>query len=75
MHSRELAQCDGGEALHGEVSVRFAVDANGTVIKSQLSSTLSAPKVATCILQAVQNWQFPLQPAGGALGTYTLSFQ
>jgi TonB family protein len=74
-HSGELSQCDGGEELRGEVTVRFSVDAVGKVSKAQVATTLRKPGVAACILRAVQAWRFPLQGEAGAVGAYTLSFQ
>jgi outer membrane biosynthesis protein TonB len=74
-HSRELSRCDGGEALRGEIRVKFAVDPSGKVTKTQVSTTIKKPKVAACILRSVQGWRFPKQGASGAQGTYTLSFQ
>jgi TonB family protein len=75
VHTRELSKCDGGEQLHGEITVRFTVDAAGKVTKAQVSTSLSKPKVAACVLRSVQKWQFPPQSSSGAQGTYTLSFQ
>jgi hypothetical protein len=75
-HSRELSRCDGGEELHGEISVKFLVDAIGKVTKAQIATALkNKTKVAACILRSVYSWRFPKQAAVGALGTYTLSFQ
>jgi TonB family protein len=74
-HTRELSKCDGGEPMHGEVTVRFTVDASGKVVKAQVATGGGKPKVAACILRSVQKWQFPPQSATGADGTYTLSFQ
>jgi TonB family protein len=74
-HARALSKCDAGEPLHGEVAVRFLVNAQGKVDKAQLAMPLRKPKVAACILRLVQKWQFPPQPASGAQGTYTLSFR
>ena len=73
-HGRELSACDGGEDLHGEVTVRFTVDAEGHVIQPQVASALNNPRVAACILRQVRRWQFSGQPAG-AQGAYTVSFQ
>jgi TonB family protein len=73
-HTRELSKCDGGEDVHGEITVRFAVDAAGKVIKAQVASAGNKPTVAACILRSVQKWQFPPQSTTGAQGTYTLSF-
>jgi TonB family protein len=74
-HTRALSRCNGGERLRGEIAVHFLVDARGKIDKPQLAMPLRRPKVAACILRLVQKWQFPPQPAGGAQGTYTLSFQ
>jgi outer membrane biosynthesis protein TonB len=73
-HGRELSRCNGGEALHGEITVRFSVDRAGKVSKPQLATPLRKPGVTACILRSVQAWQFPPQGEPGALGTYTLSF-
>ena len=73
-HGRELATCE-TDALHGEITVRFQIDAAGHVTKKQLSSTVGKPKVAGCILTALARWQFPKPPSGAADGSYTLSFQ
>jgi len=74
-HARQLADCEGGAELHGEVSVSFQIDANGRVVKSQLSSSVRSPKVAGCILKAVQSWKFPKPPSGSAKGVYSISYQ
>jgi TonB family protein len=75
-HSRELTKCEGGENLHGDITVQFMVDANGKVTKAQIATALKKqPKLTACILRAVQKWQFGKQGPTGALGTYTLSFQ
>jgi TonB family protein len=73
-HLRELSKCD-AEDLHGEITVKFIVDAGGKVTKSQLASAVKKHKLAACILRSVQKWQFPRQAPTGAQGTYTLSFQ
>jgi eukaryotic-like serine/threonine-protein kinase len=74
-HSRQLAACEGGEDLKGDVTVSFQVDANGKVVKSQLSSTIKNAKVSGCILRAVQSWTFPKPPTGAAKGVYSISYQ
>lgn len=74
-HTRQLAACEGTEALQGEVVVRFEIDGTGKVVKSQLSSTIKNPKVAGCILRAVQSWQFPRPSTGAAKGVYSISYQ
>jgi TonB family protein len=74
-HARELSKCDGGEELHGEITVKFTVDVNGKVTKAQVATGIRKPQVAGCILRLLQKWQFPRQGPSGALGTYTLVFQ
>jgi TonB family protein len=74
-HARELSRCDGGEELHGEVTVKFTVDPSGKVMKAQVATGIKKPQVAACILRALQKWQFPRSGPNGALGTYTLVFQ
>lgn len=74
-HARELSKCDAGDALRGEITVRFTVDAQGKVARAQVAMAVSKPKIAACILRSFQKWQFPRPPAAGAQGTYTLSFQ
>jgi TonB family protein len=73
-HGRALSKCDGGEDLHGEVTVRFTIDEDGNVTRAQVNSALNNPRVAGCILREVQSWRFRGQPAG-AQGAYTVSFQ
>ena len=73
-HLKELSKCD-SEGLHGEITVKFIIDASGKVSKAQLASAIKKYKLAACILRSVQKWQFPKQGPGGAQGTYTLSFQ
>jgi TonB family protein len=74
-NSRQLAKCEGTEDLHGEVAVAFQIDGSGKVVKSQLSSSIKNPKVASCILKAVQSWTFPRSPTGSAKGVYSISYQ
>jgi TonB family protein len=74
-HSAQLSQCEGSASLHGDVAVSFQIDATGKVIKSQLSSSIKNPKVAGCILKAVQSWKFPKPPSGSAKGVYSISYQ
>jgi TonB family protein len=74
-HGRELSKCDGNEELHGDITVKFMIDANGKVSKAQVATSMKKPKVTACILRVLQKWQFPKQGPGGAQGTYTLSFQ
>jgi len=74
-HARELAKCEGTETLHGEIAVRFAIDQNGVVTKSQISSSLKKPIIEGCILRSLQRWRFPKQGQPGVRGLYTLVFQ
>ena len=74
-HSKQLSMCEGSAELHGDVAVSFQIDAVGKVVKSQLSSSIKNPKVASCILKAVQSWKFPKPPAGSAKGVYSISYQ
>jgi len=73
-HSSQLGKCDAGE-VHGDISVTFQIDANGKVVKSQLSTSVKNPKLAACILRAVTSWKFPKPPSGAAKGTYSISYQ
>jgi serine/threonine protein kinase len=74
-HARKLAKCEGTETLHGEIAVRFAIDQNGVVTKSQISSSLKKPIIEGCILRSLQRWRFPKQTQPGVRGLYTLVFQ
>jgi serine/threonine-protein kinase len=74
-NARQLGKCEGGATLHGDIAVSFQIDAAGKVVKSQLSSSIKNPKVAGCILKAVQTWRFPKPPSGKAKGVYTISYQ
>jgi TonB family protein len=75
-HSRQLSKCDGGAGeLHGEIAVTFQIDGSGRVVKSQLSTSVKNPKLAGCILKAVQSWQFPKPPTGAARGVYSIDYQ
>jgi TonB family protein len=74
-NARQLGKCEGGATLHGDIAVSFQIDGTGKVVKSQLSSSIKNPKVAACILKAVQTWRFPKPPSGKAKGVYTISYQ
>jgi hypothetical protein len=74
-HSRALSTCDSHQELHGDITVRFKVDASGTVSQPQISTVIKNPKLIACILRAIQTWQFPQQGPAGAQGSYTLSFR
>jgi len=75
-HAAQLSKCEGGNTLHGELSIAFEINGNGRVVRSQMSSTLMKNvKVAGCILGAVRSWQFPKPPAGAAKGVYSITYQ
>jgi TonB family protein len=74
-HSRDLSKCDDKEDLHGDVTVKFMIDANGKVSKAQVATSMKKPKFVACLLRVLQKFQFPKQGPGGAQATYTLSFQ
>lgn len=74
-HRKALSKCEGSGELHGDITVRFQINAAGRVVKSQVSSTAKNPKVSGCILKVIQGWQFPKPPASGAEGTYSMSYQ
>jgi TonB family protein len=64
-------------SLAGTVTARITVGPDGSVAKVEIaSSTLGAPPVETCILQAISRWRLP-KPNGGAAAslTYPLVFQ
>ncbi|NVB77109.1 MAG: TonB family protein, partial [Kofleriaceae bacterium] len=73
-NAASLSKCKVDD-LSGNVSVSFQIDGNGKVVKSQLASTAKSPKIAACILKAVQSWKFPRPPSGAAKGVYTISYQ
>ena len=72
---KALLACENNETLSGDLTVRFEVDGEGKVVKSQLQSTLGKPKVAGCVLTSVKTWRFPKPPTGSATGVYSISFQ
>ncbi len=74
-HRKALSKCEGTDELHGDVTVKFEINAAGRVVKSQVASTIKNPKVSGCILRVIQGWQFPKPPATGAEGTYSMSYQ
>jgi serine/threonine protein kinase/outer membrane biosynthesis protein TonB len=74
-HAGQLAACEGNARLSGDVAVSFQIDATGKVVRSQLMSTIKNPKVAGCILRAVQSWKFAKPPTGSAKGVYSISYQ
>jgi eukaryotic-like serine/threonine-protein kinase len=74
-HAAQLAACEKNATVHGDVSVAFQIDATGKVTRSQVSSTIKNPKVAGCVLRAVQSWKFGKPPSGAAKGVYSISYQ
>ena len=74
-HARQLAACEAGQELHGDVSVSFQIDAAGRVTKTGLSQTIKNPKIAGCLQNAVRGWQFPKPPSGSAKGVYNVNYQ
>ena len=54
---------DRGEAVEGEVVVKFTIRVNGVVDAASVTeSTVMNPEVGTCIVNEAQRWQF--NPAG-----------
>jgi serine/threonine-protein kinase len=69
---KALLGCEGSETLQGELTIRFQVNADGTVAKSTVQSTLNKPKVSNCINATLRSWKFP---KAAATGVYAISFQ
>jgi TonB family protein len=62
-------------ALEGRLVVQFTIAPTGQVLASALgSSTLGAPAVESCVVQAVKRWGFP-EPQGGGLAIVSYPFQ
>ena len=62
-------------ALEGRLVVQFTIAPTGKVLASALgSSTLGAPVVESCVVQAVKRWDFP-EPQGGGLAIVSYPFQ
>jgi TonB family protein len=62
-------------ALEGRLVVQFTIAPTGRVLASALgSSTLGAPAVESCVVQAVKRWDFP-EPQGGGLAIVSYPFQ
>ena len=63
--------------LGGRILVQFTIAAKGDVTSSSLAgSTMHAPLVESCIVKAVQTWQFPALLHGGTMNVtypFTLS--
>jgi len=61
--------------LAGRLVVQFTIAPTGQVLASALgSSTLGAPVVESCVVQAVKRWDFP-EPQGGGLAIVSYPFQ
>jgi pSer/pThr/pTyr-binding forkhead associated (FHA) protein len=55
--------------LAGRVTVSFIISATGAVQTATVSNTtLSNPRVESCISQAVRRWTFPAPDGGGVVG-------
>lgn len=62
-------------SLEGRLVVQFTIAPTGRVLASALgSSTLGAPAVESCVVQAVRRWDFP-EPQGGGLAIVSYPFQ
>jgi TonB family protein len=62
-------------SLEGRLLVQFTIAPTGQVLASALgSSTLGAPAVESCVVQAVKRWEFPA-PQGGGLAIVSYPFQ
>jgi TonB family protein len=61
--------------LEGRLAVQFTIAPTGQVLAAVLaSSSLGAPAVESCIVNAVKRWEFP-QPRGGGLVIVSYPFQ
>jgi len=62
-------------SLEGRVVTQFTIAPTGRVLASVLaSSTLGAPAVERCVVEAVHRWEFP-EPKGGGLVIVSYPFQ
>lgn len=79
-HLNEVRYCyDKALAAHpslaGRVVVQFTIAPTGRVLVALLqSTTLGAPAVESCMVEAVRRWEFP-QPQGGGLVSVSYPFQ
>jgi TonB family protein len=79
-HVNEVRYCyDQALAAHpslaGRVVVQVTIAPTGRVLASVLSSTtLGAPAVERCVVEAVRRWEFP-EPKGGGLVIVSYPFQ
>jgi hypothetical protein len=80
-HSNQLSACyekvllqDPG--LAGKITLDWTVKLDGLVKDVRVaSSTLSNPKVAVCVVDAVKGWKFPKPVGGEALISYPFLFR
>ena len=80
-HSNQLIACyekvliaDPG--LAGKITLDWTVKMDGLVKDVRVaSSTLSNPKVAVCVVDAVKGWKFPKPVGGEALISYPFLFR
>jgi predicted component of type VI protein secretion system len=80
-HSNQLTACyekvlmtDPG--LAGKITLDWTVKMDGLVKDVRVaSSTLSNPKVAVCVVEAVKGWKFPKPVGGEALISYPFLFR
>ncbi|WP_342381281.1 AgmX/PglI C-terminal domain-containing protein [Myxococcus stipitatus] len=55
----------------GKVTIKFTLDPEGTVAKSELvKTTIHEPALERCILARTKTWLFPKPPANGGAVTY-----
>ena len=72
-HIKELQGCLQGIALQGKLTVKFVLNADGTVKSVTVVSTQLTNKSAEqCLVGKMRNWLFPAGGAGGI--TATVSF-
>ena len=57
-HLREALACEAGRSPHGELAIRFAVDAAGKVTRVDLMAGTSDPAYAACMVHDLASWQF-----------------
>ncbi len=70
-HADQLAACT-PHGAHGELAIRFDVDAAGKVVHAEPTATAGDDALAACVARAVQTWQFPA--TGAAQGVYSRSY-
>lgn len=61
-------------SLHGKVSVKFTISAEGPVSQAEIAeSTTKHPKLEGCLVTEVKRWRFP-KPRGGGIVVVTYPF-